>query len=49
MLALAAEKKIKPWIEVLDMKECSSAIQRVAKNDVRYRFVLRQDIEPVDE
>ena len=48
MLNLAAEKAIKPWIEVMDMKECPSAIQRVEKNDVRYRFVLRQDIEPVE-
>lgn len=48
MLNLAAEKNIKPWIEVMDMKECPTAIQRVEKNDVRYRFVLRQDIEPVE-
>lgn len=48
MLDLAAEKNIKPWIEVLDMKECSEAIKRVDKNDIRYRFVLRQDIEPVE-
>ena len=33
MLRLAAEKKIEPWIEVLPMKECSKAIERVAKGD----------------
>lgn len=48
MLALAAEKNLKPWIEVLDMKECSKAIKRVNDNDIRYRFVLKQDIEPVN-
>jgi alcohol dehydrogenase (NADP+) len=47
MLKLAADKNVKPWIEVLDMKDCSQAIQRVADNDIRYRFVLKQDIEPV--
>lgn len=34
MLKLAADKKIKPWIEVLPMKECSKAVQRVADNNV---------------
>lgn len=48
MLALAAEKNIKPWIEVLDMKECPGALQRVHDNDIRYRFVLKQDLEPVE-
>ena len=33
MLRLAAEKKIEPWIEVLPMKECSKAIERVARGD----------------
>lgn len=49
MLKLAAEKNIKPMIEILDMKDCGKAIDRVDKNDIRYRFVLRQDIEPVEE
>jgi alcohol dehydrogenase (NADP+) len=48
MLALAAEKNVKPWIEVLDMKDCGKAIERVASNDIRYRFVLKQDLEPVE-
>lgn len=45
MLKLAAEKKIKPWIEVIDMKRCSEAVKRVSDNDIKYRFVLKQDIE----
>ncbi|KAJ1029442.1 hypothetical protein NDA13_002691 [Ustilago tritici] len=45
MLDLAAEKGIEPWIEVLPMKDCSKAVKRVEENDIRYRFVLEQDIE----
>ena len=45
MLDLAAEKKVKPWIEVLPMKECSKAVKRVEANDIKYRFVLKQDLE----
>lgn len=45
MLALAAEKGIEPWVEVLPMKDCSKAVKRVEDNDIRYRFVLEQDIE----
>lgn len=45
MLDLAAKEKIKPWVEVLPMKDCGKAIQRLADGDVRYRFVLTQDIE----
>lgn len=45
MLNLAAEKKIEPWIEILDMKDCSKAVERVSKGDVHYRFVLTQDLE----
>jgi len=46
MLKLAAEKQVKPWIEVLDMKECSKAVKNVEDGKVRYRQVLVQDIEP---
>ncbi|KAK8865717.1 hypothetical protein IAR55_000863 [Kwoniella newhampshirensis] len=45
MLALAAEKKIKPWVTVLPMKEAAKAIKAVENNTVRYRSVLVQDIE----
>jgi alcohol dehydrogenase (NADP+) len=42
MLKLASEKNIKPDIETLDLSadNCSQAVQRVKKNDVRYRFTL---------
>ena len=42
MLKLASEKNIKPWIETLDISEkgCKEAVERVKKNDVRYRFTL---------
>lgn len=45
MLELAAEKNIQPWIEVLPMKDCSIAVKRVNDNDIRYRFVLEQDLD----
>ncbi|KAF5318618.1 hypothetical protein D9619_010972 [Psilocybe cf. subviscida] len=44
MLELAREKGVKPWIEVLPMKECGKAVRAVKDNRVRYRFVLKQDI-----
>ena len=44
MLKLAAEKGIKPWIEELPMKDAGKAIQGVAENKVRYRYVLAQDL-----
>lgn len=42
MLKMASEKNIKPYIETLDIGEkgCAEAVQRVKKNDVRYRFTL---------
>lgn len=42
MLELAADKKIKPWISVMPMKEAATAIQAVTDNSVRYRSVLTQ-------
>ncbi|WFD29348.1 alcohol dehydrogenase (NADP(+)) [Malassezia sp. CBS 17886] len=45
MLELAAEKQVKPWVELVEMKDCSKAIERVSKGDIRYRFVLKQDLE----
>ncbi|TFK57318.1 NADPH-dependent alcohol dehydrogenase [Heliocybe sulcata] len=44
MLQLAADKGIKPWIEELPMKEAKQAVERLKRNDVRYRFVLTQDL-----
>ena len=42
MLKLASEQNIKPYIETLDIGEkgCAEAVERVSKNDVRYRFTL---------
>ncbi|WVQ85492.1 hypothetical protein IAT38_007657 [Cryptococcus sp. DSM 104549] len=44
MLALAAEKKVKPWVEILQMKDAAKAIKAVEDNTVRYRSILIQDI-----
>jgi len=42
MLDLAAEKGIKSWVEEVQIgaKELSEAVQKLKKNDVRYRFTL---------
>ena len=42
MLKLASEQNIKPYIETIDISEkgCAEAVERVSKNDVRYRFTL---------
>merc|ERR1712225_94696 len=46
MLKLAASKGIKTWVEELSMKDASKAVQGVKDNKVRYRYVLKQDIDP---
>lgn len=42
MLSLAAEKGIKSWVETIPVGEkgCGEALERVHKNDVKYRFTL---------
>jgi D-arabinose 1-dehydrogenase-like Zn-dependent alcohol dehydrogenase len=40
MLNYCAEKKIVPFIEKLPFSEVNTALARMAKNDVHYRFVL---------
>jgi len=46
MLKIAAEKGIHPVIDqILPMKEAGKAIEAVKTNKVRYRFVLKQDLE----
>ncbi|WVO13393.1 hypothetical protein L204_101008 [Cryptococcus depauperatus] len=45
MLALAAEKRVKPWVEILHMKDAAKAIKAVKDSSVRYRSILIQDIE----
>ncbi|OJT06217.1 NADP-dependent alcohol dehydrogenase 6 [Trametes pubescens] len=47
MLALAAEKGVKPWIQELPMKDAGKALEGVQAGKVRYRYVLQQDIAPV--
>lgn len=42
MLNLAAEKKVKPWINVIQMKDVAQAIKAVEDNSVRYRTILIQ-------
>ncbi len=40
MLEFCAEKKIAPIIEKLPLSEVNTALKRMEKNDVHYRFVL---------
>ncbi|ORY28631.1 chaperonin 10-like protein [Naematelia encephala] len=47
MLKLAAEKGVKPWINVIPMKDAAKAIKAVEDSSVRYRTILVQDIEPL--
>lgn len=42
MLQIAADQKVKPWINVMPMKDAAKAIQAVADASVRYRSVLTQ-------
>ena len=43
-LELARAKGIKPWIEEMPMKDVAKALKGVKENDVRYRYVLTQDL-----
>ncbi|RXK42588.1 alcohol dehydrogenase (NADP+) [Tremella mesenterica] len=45
MLKLAAEKGVKPWVELMPMKDAAKAMIAIEKGTVRYRTVLLQDIE----
>lgn len=42
MLELAGKKNIKSWVETVKISEagCKEVVERVKKNDVRYRFTL---------
>lgn len=44
MLALAAEKGITCWKQVLPMAQAGEAVRNVKENKVRYRHVLKVDI-----
>ena len=45
MLKLAAEKGVKPWIEERSMKDVGECVKGVLENTVRYRYVLKMDID----
>ncbi|CAA7257345.1 unnamed protein product [Cyclocybe aegerita] len=45
MMKLASEKGVKPWTELLPMKECGKAVKGVKEGRVKYRYVLKQDID----
>ena len=42
MLQMAADKGLKPWVNVLPMKDAAKGIKAVEDNTVRYRTVLTQ-------
>ncbi|KAH9912117.1 GroES-like protein [Fomitopsis serialis] len=48
MLKVAAEKGVKPWVQELPMREYKTALEGVHNGDVRYRYVLKQDLVPVE-
>ncbi|KAF9464014.1 NADPH-dependent alcohol dehydrogenase [Collybia nuda] len=45
MLDLAVRKGVKPWIDVVPMKDCGKAVRAVKDGKIRYRRVLKMDIE----
>ncbi|KAF4616358.1 hypothetical protein D9613_008848 [Agrocybe pediades] len=45
MLQLAADKGVKPWIEVMSMSDVSKAVRGLKDGKPRYRYVLKQDID----
>lgn len=45
MLQGAADNGIKTWIQELPMSKANEAVQGVKDNKVRYRYVLKQDLE----
>ncbi|BGP09920.1 Alcohol dehydrogenase [Rhodotorula toruloides] len=44
MYKLAAEKGVRAWKEILPMKDVAKGVMGVKNNEVRYRYVLKQDI-----
>jgi alcohol dehydrogenase (NADP+) len=42
MLELASKQNIKSWVQTIDISEagCKEAVERVYKNDVKFRFTL---------
>ncbi|BGP26308.1 Alcohol dehydrogenase [Rhodotorula toruloides] len=44
MFKIAAEKGVRAWKEILPMKDVAKGVMGVKNNEVRYRYVLKQDI-----
>lgn len=44
MLQLAADRKVKPWIQTKPMREANQAITDFTAGKPRYRFVLVNDV-----
>lgn len=44
MLKLASDKNIKPWTQILPMRQVNDGIKLVRDNKVRYRVVLENDV-----
>lgn len=44
MLALAAEKKVQPWIEERSMKDANKAVVEMDAGKARYRYVLSNEL-----
>ncbi|KAF8055218.1 NADPH-dependent alcohol dehydrogenase [Lyophyllum atratum] len=44
MLDLASKKGVKPWVEVVPMKDCGQAVRNFEKGLARYRYVLKADL-----
>lgn len=45
MLKIAADQKVKPWINVIPMKDAAKAIKAIEDGSVRYRTILVSWIE----
>ncbi|KIW80454.1 hypothetical protein Z517_07070 [Fonsecaea pedrosoi CBS 271.37] len=44
MLALAAKIDMRAWVEVMPMRDCGKALEKVASGKARYRCVLEADL-----
>lgn len=40
MLQLAADKKVKPWVQTRSLKDANKAVVDMADGKARYRYVL---------
>lgn len=42
MLELAAEKGVKPWVQMMSMRDANQALLEIEKGTPRFRLVLEQ-------